>query len=729
VRFGGWVRTRGDKPALCAGAVAVKVPAMPECAPPNLDHARPAAARGGWLLALVWLWVGGCDGSGLRGGGGGVDAVEDAVSGADIDDADGADDAADASDLADVPVVVDVADTASTDDVPDPDGGDDTTSSPDSAEPGCTGRADGEACDDGNPCTTNDRCEGGRCVATAPTRCDDGNPCTDDRCEVARGGCVHDANLAACDDGNPCTTNDFCRARVCIGGDFACDDRNPCTRDVCASDGVCTHVADDTLPCDDGSACTAGDFCSNGFCINGTGDGCASDTPCVTATCAEDGLRCERVVDDGAPCDDGNACSDGDTCNGGGCASGPPRDCGWDAGCADFRCDPLVGCLLSRLRPALTACDDGDRCTASSACDADGRCIGQSDVSCDDRNPCTRDSCDAARGCVYTTTPTAACDDANACTINDVCNGSTCRGTQLVCNDGDPCTLDRCDALSGCTSSPVVCDDLNPCTADSCGVGGVCVFAPVSGACNDGRTCTIDDRCEAGACVGTSACDDGDPCTRDVCDAEEGCVFVPFVGACDDGDACTADERCDADGVCGGGRVVPVIDDGIACTIDGCSDSGAHVAEPGLCADGEGCSTIDDCVDATGLVMLDMQALPVVDPEAGEVWAVAVAVVADTPVTLVLDGWRLRLPDGAEAVIAGVDDAPLRLEPGATLWLFEATLPVEAETIAWPDGARVIGTFTGSDTPFPPLPGAAIPGLVSPGGRVVAAPFPIPNPP
>jgi len=63
--------------------------------------------------------------------------------------------------------------------------------------------------------------------------------------------------------------------------------------------------------------------------------------------------------------------------------------------------------------------------------------------SCDDNNPCTRDSY-GANGCVH--------DPVN-------------------CDDGNPCTSDYCGA-NGCAHNSVNCDDGNPCTSDYCGAYG-----------------------------------------------------------------------------------------------------------------------------------------------------------------------------------------------------------------------------------------------------------------
>ncbi len=138
---------------------------------------------------------------------------------------------------------------------------------PDVAPSACADLADGEPCADGDACTTGDRCVAGACLPTAPLDCDDGNVCSDDTCSPEV-GCVHLANLATCDDGDPCTTGDRCSVGICRPGGATCDDDNPCTRNSCAPDGRCSNVADDDLLCEDASACTAGDFCRGGVCIS-----------------------------------------------------------------------------------------------------------------------------------------------------------------------------------------------------------------------------------------------------------------------------------------------------------------------------------------------------------------------------------------------------------------------------------------------------------------------------
>ncbi len=56
---------------------------------------------------------------------------------------------------------------------------------------------------------------------------------------------------------------------------------------------------------------------------------------------------------------------------------------------------------------------------------------------CDDGNPCTDDVCDATTGaCTYTPLDGIACDDGEACTVSDACQATTCAGTLLACEAG-----------------------------------------------------------------------------------------------------------------------------------------------------------------------------------------------------------------------------------------------------------------------------------------------------
>ena len=102
---------------------------------------------------------------------------------------------------------------------------------------------DGE-CDDGNLCSLNDNCKGGKCQAGPPPPCGDGNPCTVDNCDPSTGKCQHDVMAAgsACDDGNKCTSASKCLGEDCVGVTKSCDDDKSCTLDSCdPATGQCGH--------------------------------------------------------------------------------------------------------------------------------------------------------------------------------------------------------------------------------------------------------------------------------------------------------------------------------------------------------------------------------------------------------------------------------------------------------------------------------------------------------
>ncbi len=92
----------------------------------------------------------------------------------------------------------------------------------------CAGALTGAACDDGDDCTTLDRCIGGRCAGVARD-CDDGDECTEDRCDAQRGACVS-------------TPIGGCCAR-----DWDCEDTDPCTRDRCEA-GSCESEVMESCP-------------------------------------------------------------------------------------------------------------------------------------------------------------------------------------------------------------------------------------------------------------------------------------------------------------------------------------------------------------------------------------------------------------------------------------------------------------------------------------------------
>lgn len=83
--------------------------------------------------------------------------------------------------------------------------------------------------------------------------CDDLDPCSTDSCRGADRCSRSPAPGVACEDGNPCTIQARCNLLgVCVNGALLeCNDQNPCTADACSSSSGCTHTP---------MACTSIDF-------------------------------------------------------------------------------------------------------------------------------------------------------------------------------------------------------------------------------------------------------------------------------------------------------------------------------------------------------------------------------------------------------------------------------------------------------------------------------------
>jgi len=123
---------------------------------------------------------------------------------------------------------------------------------------------------------------------------------------------------------------------------------------------------------------------------------------------------------------------------------------------------------------------------------------------------------------------------------------------------------------------------------------GECVteVAPDGGGCDDGRVCTIGDRCVSGVCRGEDApCDDNNPCSSEECMEEQGgCVYAWMPGCCasdaecEDFDECTIGHcsggACTWEPIpgCGGCTSAQECDDGRPCTVDTCNTASGDCA-------------------------------------------------------------------------------------------------------------------------------------------------------
>jgi hypothetical protein len=127
-------------------------------------------------------------------------------------------------------------------------------------------------------------------------------------------------------------------------------------------------------------------------------------------------------------------------------------------------------------------------------------------ASCDDTNDCTIDSCDPNTfQCVHTwVADGTSCEDGNACSINDVCQGGLCySGPYRSC-----AAIDQCHIAGVCTPKTGKCSNPN---------------SPAGTPCDDGNTCTVGDQCLEGVCAGAVRVCPG----QNVCDEATGVCRNP----------------------------------------------------------------------------------------------------------------------------------------------------------------------------------------------------------
>jgi hypothetical protein len=206
-----------------------------------------------------------------------------------------------------------------------------------------------------------------------------------------------------------------------------------------------------------------------------------------------DGMKgCADSDCQGKTCDDNNACTLNEQC-------GPDAQCvpastvrcdtPPNAACyqAQGSCNPSSGQCEYTARPASTPCDDNNLCTQGDTCGPSAQCAGTA-VQCNSppNTACyeAAGQCNAASGqCSYTPrAASASCNDGDACTTNDRCNGSgSCAGTTLP-----PCTARACyRPVQACAPSGSCME-----VPDPTKTGTACIVGGVNGRCRSTGACT-----------------------------------------------------------------------------------------------------------------------------------------------------------------------------------------------------------------------------------------------
>ncbi|KAM9962896.1 hypothetical protein ACTFIW_006117 [Dictyostelium discoideum] len=395
-------------------------------------------------------------------------------------------------------------------------------------------------------CITFDACIPKKCGADGncyedPVTCDDGNGCTIDSCS-GNGTCSNQLieNCVSCNSSFNCITTDFCDPQICSGDPLnltciknmsMCDDGNYCTKDTCSGNGVCSYSSSDPL------------------CISCKSTSCTTNDLCQLQICSADGSSCE--LDQKGLCDDKDPCTT-DLCDRGICTHLRTVDC--------MACNETFACVTTVFCEYQVCSSDKTECIETKR-------------NCDDQNECSTDIC-LNDQCSHNFPKDCFLCGNQTCHDYDICHPaycdistSTCANTTLTCDDKDPCTKDICISGTGCgfvgidrcikCNETVACIETDLCKSLQC---------PADGS----DECVSSDK----------NCDDGNPCTYSECDPETGSCIDSFIEGCSlcskPGVYCYSQDKCSPlicnDAGDGCVQITPNCSDHQRCTNDTCSD-------------------------------------------------------------------------------------------------------------------------------------------------------------
>jgi hypothetical protein len=422
-------------------------------------------------------------------------------------------------------------------------------------------------------------------------------PCYEAAGTCAIGVCSYapKASGATCDDGNACTGADECNgAGVCAGTATSCNSPpGQCYVDTgTCSGGTCSYEYKAAgEQCNDQDACTVGETCNGAGGCAGTPVSCNSppNTACYEAAGTCSGGACSYTAKaQGTVCNDNNGGTINDVCDGAGVCAGVPACTTPPSACHGLPGTYANGVCTYPFKGAGTTCDDANACTTGDVCNGAGTC-GGSAISCNSppgacyqsAGTCSNGACSYALKSAGT-----SCDDGDSCTSGDVCNGAgACGGSAISCN-----------------SPPGACYQ----SAGTCS-NGTCSYALKSAgtSCDDGNSCTSGDVCNgAGTCGGSAISCNSPPgaCYQAAGTCSNGtCSYAPKSAgtSCDDGDSCTSGDVCNGAGSCGGSAISCNSPPGACYQSAGtCSNGTCSYAPKSAgtsCNDGDSCTSGDVC--------------------------------------------------------------------------------------------------------------------------------------
>ncbi len=453
-------------------------------------------------------------------------------------------------------------------------------------------------------CWNSKQCGGKMCIA--PVVCACGLQCFAADKPGTCGGVVDPCATMKCGDGNACT-KDSCIAGKCIFTPLlkgsGCDDGDKCTlKDYCDGLGKCVAGKKDPN-CAGGAKCSVGGLKPVG--CNNKGEYCKLKA----GTCKGDGLCtkrpqvCTKELNPMCGCDSqdyGNPCLvafKGQNIQYKGKCKPPVKGCcNSDNDCkgasevcftgGPFGTNKCMNTNILGKGQCWTdaQCGKGSKCENAMACGCNAQCKAPDKpgtcsqpvnkcltVKCgDDGNPCTKEYCDPGTGkCMVKVLKAGTkCDDGNACTEGDTCQGLAalvkCVGKPKLCQSADKCKAGKCNPNSGACEYTAIpgCGGNKTCTLGmgaptiDCGKGNFCKLT-VQGTCMGVGVCTA----KPAGCTkqydpvcGCDAKDYGNPCMS--FSAGQNYKSKGTWGGGGGGGCCKADADCKSKSeVCIGGKL------------------------------------------------------------------------------------------------------------------------------------------------------------------------------
>lgn len=281
-------------------------------------------------------------------------------------------------------------------------------------------KAKGTPCDDGNPQTIDDACDGAGVCQGVPVTCGNG------KCEVTEhcGNCPNDC---------PCDVGEYCKSDKCVKPQCGNNECEP-PFENCANCQDCACAQDEA--CYEKKCVKCPDYCKS------TGKECGKPegTPCDCGTCPP-GKVCDALHH----CYDANICGN-HVCELGEDCSTCETDCGCEKGkkCANgqcVECEPICK-QAGKECGFFQGCDCG-ACPVCYKCNAQGKC----DAKCD--CVCWQKECGEVAGC--------KCGPLNgACPAGQECVGYKCLvGCDTLCQGiecgwAQDCICDFCPGCDAC---------------------------------------------------------------------------------------------------------------------------------------------------------------------------------------------------------------------------------------------------------------------------------------